>query len=293
MESLTNGRRREVMSSTLRCMAALELLAKDPYEYTLSQVAASLRVNLTTAHRVLTTLLEAGLVEQQAASKRFRVTGKMLWVGTAYLRHNPVFLASYAILEELARQVDLMTHLAVWERDAVLYIHTVGPPGTQNLFAQIGERIPAHCTALGKAMLAWRPEEDLRTVFAGPVPAYTDRTITTLPAMQKELERVRAAGYAVDNEEGIPGMRCLAAPVRDQSGVARAAISVSATVSEVPHASVGKFARPILDAALRVSVQLGYRPTLLNPIAGKVTSKARVHGLETAPARGARREMKR
>lgn len=293
MGDSANGRRREVMSSTLRCMSALELLAKDPYEYTLSQVAASLNVNLTTAHRVLTTLLEAGFVEQQAASKRFRVTGKLLWVGTAYLRHNPVFLASYAILEELARQVNLMTHLAVWERDAVLYIHTVGPPGTQNLFAQIGERIPAHCTALGKAMLAWRPEPDLRRVFETPPPAYTERTITALPAMQKELERIRAAGYAVDNEEGIPGMRCLAAPVRDQSGVARAAISVSATVAEVPHASVAKFARPIQDAALRVSVQLGYRPTLLNPIAGKVTAKARALAMDSTAWRSGGKEKKR
>jgi len=268
--ALTNGRRREVMSSTLRCMAALELLAKEPYEYTLSQVAAALKVNLTTAHRVLTTLLEGGFVEQQVSTKRFRVTGKMLWVGTAYLRHNPVFLASYAVLEELARRAEFMTHLAVWERDAVLYLHTVGPPGSQNLFAQIGERIPAHCTGLGKAMLGWRPEEDLRGIFENHPQAYTERTITTLAGMQKELEKIRGNGYAVDNEEGVAGMRCVAAPVRDQTGVARAAISVSGTVAELPLASVAKYARMVQEAALRVSVQLGFRPQSLSPMASRI-----------------------
>lgn len=252
------------MSSTLRCVAALELLAKEPYEYSLSEVAAHLGVNTTTAHRVLSTLVEGDFVEQASGAKRFRVTGKLLWVGTAYLRHSPVYLASFAILEDLARRADKMTHLAAWERDAGLYLHTVGPPGSQKLFSQIGERMPAHCTALGKAMLAWRPETELRRLFAQSPARLTSKTITSLSAMRRELDRVREQGYALDDEEGFPGIRCVAAPIRDKTGAAVAAISLSASAGEITPASAPGFGRMVQEAAVRVSVQLGFRALAAN-----------------------------
>jgi DNA-binding IclR family transcriptional regulator len=248
------------MSSTLRCLAVLELLAKEPYEFTLSEVAGALDTNTTTVFRALSTLVAADFVEQRADTKRFRVTGKSLWVGTAYLRHSPIYLSGFAVLEELASATGIMAHLAAWERGSVLYLHTAGPPSSQLFYSQIGERIPVHCTGLGKAMLAWRTGEELEAVFKTPPVAATPKTITALGDMLRELEQVRARGYAVDDEEGVTGVRCIAAPICDQARIAVGALSISGSLAEIPSKRVADLAEQVVQAARRVSVQLGFRP---------------------------------
>jgi DNA-binding IclR family transcriptional regulator len=258
------------MSSTLRCLSVLELLARQPYEFSLSEVAAALGTNTTTAFRSLSTLAAADFVEQRADTKRFRMTGKSLWVGTAYLRHSPIYLSGFSVLEELASSTGIMSHLAAWERGSVLYLHTVGPPSAQLFYSQIGERIPVHCTGLGKAMLAWRPREEMEALFEVQPAAATPRTITSLADMRRELEQVRAKGYAVDHEEGVTGVRCVAAPICDQARLAVGAVSISGSLAEIPVKRIGELAEHVTQAALRISVQLGFRPQAsgLNQLVG-------------------------
>lgn len=258
------ARRRDVMSSTLRCLQALELLAAEPHQYSLSDIASRLGLSMSSAHRILNTLVVGGLVAHDVVHKRYCVAGKALWIGCAYLRHSPLYRTSFAALENLARKSKTMAHLAVWDEDCVLYLHTVGPPRSPHLFSDTGERRPVHATALGKAMLAYRPAADLARIFSRPLERLTEKTITDRVAMEEELARIRDQGYALDDGECVRAMRCVAVPIRDASASVVGAISVSASRNDITYANAGEYARLVQEAALRVSIQLGHRPPTAN-----------------------------
>lgn len=248
------------MSSSLRCLNLLEILAREPYAFSLSEIADSLSVAKSSAHRALATLVAAGFVEQDPARRQYQLAGKALWVGTAFLRHSTVYRCGFAALEDLVQRAGTMAHLATWDNDTVLYLHSSGLPRSLNLFADTGERRPVHATALGKVMLASRPRDCLKTVFAKGCERYTENTITSLSAMEKELARILEAGYAVDREEGTQGVHCVAAPIKDQREKTVAAISISGPRALIHDGDLLRFARLVQEAALRVSVQLGYHP---------------------------------
>ncbi|MBI1355495.1 MAG: helix-turn-helix domain-containing protein [Acidobacteria bacterium] len=252
------------MTSTLRCFRLMESLAREPYELTLAEICAEHDLPKGSAHRLMSTLVESGFVEQDSGTKRYRLAGKALWMGGAYLRHSTLYRVAFPVVQDLSKRVDGMVHLGAWDHESVLYLHTVGPPSALYLFADTGERRPLHATGLGKAMLAFRPESDLESVFSRPVEAYTEKTITSIEAMREELERIRAEGYAFDDEEGVAGLRCVAAPIWDRSGAACGAISASAAAEEVVGARRAELGAIIREGALRVSVQMGFRPKTTN-----------------------------
>ncbi|MCZ2150136.1 MAG: IclR family transcriptional regulator [Bryobacterales bacterium] len=252
------------MSSSLRCLEVLRVLARSPYAYSLTEIANALSIVKSSAHRFLTTLIAGGFVEQDMPTRRYQLAGTALWVGTAYLRHSKIYRCGYELVHNLARDAKTMAHLAVWDNDMVLYLHSIGPPRSLNLFADAGERRAVHATALGKAMLAHRPAEDLRRIFNTERERYTENTLTSLAAMSEELHRIREVGYAVDNEEGTRGVRCVAAGIKDQGERVIGAISTSGPRSLINGTGVLQFARLVQEAALRISVQLGYRPSTSN-----------------------------
>jgi IclR family acetate operon transcriptional repressor len=243
----------------------MEMLASEPYELGLSEIAADLALPLASAHRVMATLCQAGLAEQEASTRRYRLTGKALWLGTGYLRRSPVYRSAFLALQETAKKCQGLVHLATIDRDHVLYLHTVGSPSALYLYADTGERRPMHCTGLGKAMLAFQPISVVDRVLSKALPRLTKKTITSASALREELSRIRQRGYAIDNEENALGLRCVAAPILDSSGHSVAAFSMSApavalTVDEL----VERYSVIVREAALRVSAQLGYRPAMSN-----------------------------
>ena len=252
------------MSSTLRCFKVLEALAREPYELSLSEICAAQKLPKGSAHRLMATLLESGFVDQDPGSRRYRLTGTALWVGGAFLRHSTLYRVAFPVLQELAARVEGMVHLGAWDGESVLYLHTVGPPSALYLFADTGERRPLHATGLGKAMLAFRPDADLVRLFSGPLERFTEKTIMSQQKMSEEIERIRAEGCAFDDEEGVVGLRCVAAPILDRSGLACAAISTSAPSSEMQGERRARVSAIVREGALRISIQMGYRPKTTN-----------------------------
>lgn len=254
------------MSSTIRCLRVLDVLAEAPFEFSLTDITARLRLVKGSAHRMVRTLCDAGLVEQDPRSKLYRLSPKSFWIGTAYLRNSDVYSHALPLMHSLAEQTRAAANLAAWHAGSLLYLHTVNPPGLAPAFAQIGERWPVHGTGLGKAMLAFRPESELDEMFEVDRPRYTPSTIVTKAAMQTELVRIREQGYALDDEEVVQGMRCVAAPIFLPGGEAAAAMSLSGPAGEMAGERLDECVRALRGAALRVSMQLGYRPAAGGPI---------------------------
>jgi len=255
-----NARRRETMSSSLKCFQAMELLASEPYELGLSEISIELALPLASAHRVIATLCQAGLAEQDGATRKYRLTGKALWIGTGYLRRSDVYHAAFLVLQETAKKCQGLVHLATIDSDRVLYLHTVGSPSALYLYADTGERRPMHCTGLGKALLAFQPPDLVDRILGGKMEKLTPKSITSAAALREELARIRQRGYALDDEENALGLRCIAAPILDPSGRAVAAFSMSAPAAALPDSAVDHYSAVVREAALRVSLQIGYRP---------------------------------
>ncbi|MCS7023728.1 MAG: IclR family transcriptional regulator [Bryobacteraceae bacterium] len=251
---------RGVMGSTLRCLAVLELLATPPFDYGLTQIAQVLGLAKATARRFLATLEAAGYVERDADQRRYRLASKSLVVGTAYLRRSPVYRAAYLHMQELARVAEVMVHLAVKEGDSVLFLCTVGQPGAVYLYADIGERRPVHATAMGKLLLALGPQAEAQRVLSGHLERFTRYTMTDPKVLAQELEMIRQKGYAVMYREIYEQLGAVAAPVRDSSGQAVAAICADVNADQLTPESELHYARILLETALRISAQLGYRP---------------------------------
>lgn len=252
------------MSSTLKCLEVVEVLAGEPYEIALSEIAARLELPLTTAHRLVATLVESGFVEQDGATRRYRLAGKALWAGGAYLRNSAVYRAAFLVMQEAAKESPGLMHLGALDGDWVLYLHTVGSPSRLYLYADTGERRPLHATGLGKAMLAWQPAEVIQRVVSRKMERFTKKTIVTEKEMRAELKAIKQRGYAVDDEEGVMGLRCVAAPILDRTGMSVAALSMSAAAGVLTDKAMEEMAGRIREAALKVSAQLGYRPASSN-----------------------------
>jgi IclR family KDG regulon transcriptional repressor len=256
--------RRESMSSTLKCFQALELLAQEPYEFPLSELAARLEQPLASVHRLVATLVEAGFAEQDGASRRYRLAGKALWAGAGYLRNSAVYRASFLVMQETARTSPGLIHLGALHGEWVLYLHTVGSPSRLYLYADTGERRPLHATGLGKAILAWQPAELVNRIGVQKLQRFTKHTICSVSDLKEELKGIRQRGYAIDNEEGVMGLRCVAAPIFDASGVSVAALSLSAPAQVLSSQAIEEVAAQIREAAMKISVQVGYRPASSN-----------------------------
>jgi DNA-binding IclR family transcriptional regulator len=257
--------RRASMSSSLKCFEALELLASPPYEFPLSEIAAELTLPVASVHRIMKTLCLAGVAEQHSRTRWYRLTGRTLWIGTGYLRRSAVYRAAFVVLQEMARKCyaqglnQALTYLATIDNDQVLYLHTVGNPGALHLYANTGERRPMHSTGLGKALLAFQPPEVVDRVLSHRLAKHGPNTIISTAELREDLSAIRKRGYSIDDEENVQGTRCVAAPILDPSGRAVAAMSISAPVTAFHLGMTEQYSLIVREAALRVSVQIGYR----------------------------------
>jgi DNA-binding IclR family transcriptional regulator len=165
------------------------------------------------------------------------------------------------IMRNLMEKTTLTCHLAILDGPEAVYIEKVEPQGFIRMDTWVGRRMRVHATSVGKALVANIPQEKLEKIIAErPMERRTPKTITTMPRLLKELERVRSLGYSVDDEENNLGARCLGAPVFNQRGEVEAALGLSGPISQVNPQTMPRIVDALKDAARHLSMQLGYRP---------------------------------
>lgn len=245
------------MTSTLRCLKVLELLAEEPFELSFTDLAAKLNIPKASAHRLCTTLLEANLIIQEPSTRRYMLSSHALWIGSGYLRHSSVYRAAFFPMQQLARQVPGTVQLGVLDGEHVLFIHSVGYSGAPQAFADVGLRRPLNATASGKLFLASMAAEQLKRIMSKCREKYTSSTITSLAAMETEIAQVKKTRYARNVEELLPGYWVLAASVTRKDGSPVAAISVTLPLEEFTPAQESAFSTLVKEAARKSSLQLG------------------------------------
>ncbi|ASO22757.1 IclR family transcriptional regulator [Actinoalloteichus hoggarensis] len=199
------------VQSVERGLRLLELLADAGGEMTLSRLAEAAELPTPTIHRLLGTLVRCGYVRRRP-DRRYALGSGLIRLGETAGRA----LGTWARprLAELTEATGETANLAVLEGSQLVYVAQAPSPHSMRMFTEVGRRVPAHSTAVGKAVLALLPEEQaLDLIRSAGMPAQTEHTITTPDALIDELRRIRHAGHAVDAEEQELGVRCLAMAV--------------------------------------------------------------------------------
>jgi len=249
----------EEIRSVERAFALLELLGQANQPLGIIDLAKRSNLPQSTAHRLLATLLQLGYVEQDRESHKYSLGRRALhWYGAVLSKLN-LGLQAMPVMKALMKRVDETVHLAILSDGETLYIDRIEGFHTQDMYTQIGKRAPAHCTALGKIMLAYASERIVQeTVEKHGLLAVTANTICTPEKFGQELERTRQRGYAVDDEEIELGVRCVAGPIRDFSTEVVAAMSISGPKDRIRPDREHELKSAVLWACDLISTKLGY-----------------------------------
>lgn len=256
------GRARSGEAGSVRTLErglSVLLALKDLRRAPLSAVARHVGLSASTTYRLLETLRQQGFVEWEEQSGAYSVGLRAYQVGLAFAERSNLIGAAQPEMEALVRDLNETVNLAVLYGSEAVYVHQVEGRQLVRMFAHPGDSSPLHASGVGKVLLAWRPEADVRQKLGdGPYPAYTPRSITTLAGLLRELGQVREQGYSVDDEERELGVRCVAVPVRDRTRAVVASLSVSAPTSRFGPDQVGEVAGRMNRAAAQVSARLGW-----------------------------------
>lgn len=223
----------------------------------LSELSAALTMPKSSTHRYLATLLELGLAER-IGDDRFRLGTKVIELAGSFLASSELQKASETILNEIAQISGETTHLAVPSGVEVVYIAKVESRHTLGMFSHIGARLPMHCTALGKSILAFSGPESIQGVLPELSKPRTPNTITSEKALREELDLVHSQGYAIDDEENEMGIRCVGAPIIDYTGKAIAAMSISGPCDRMDRERCVELGHLLREAVLRISRRKGF-----------------------------------
>jgi DNA-binding IclR family transcriptional regulator len=250
--------------SVSRAVRILEVFGQGS-ALTVTEVARSLRLPKSSVYELLVTLAAEGLVEKDGSNGRYRLGLRLLELAHAVGHNLELSRVARPLLEKLAARLDETVQLTVLDRDQILYIDGCESTRQLRTFFDPGDRAPLHCTALGKAILAFLPPPEIeRITRAKGLRRFTANTLTRAEALRSELARTRERGYSIDDMEHEEGVRCIGAPLRDREGAVRASISVSGPSTRLPPERDAEIARLVVQAAEEISRRLGYRPAAVS-----------------------------
>ena len=253
-------RKRTRLSSVANSLRLIKAFSEDQYEIGISDLAKRLGLAKSTVHRLASTLLDQGMLEQNAGDGKYRLGLTLFELGTLVRRKMDFTLEARPFLRTLMEKTGETLHLAILDHDSVLYIISLESKQALRMGSKVGTRAPVHATAVGKALLAFQPEEEVARVIARGLPASAPNTIVDAKTLQRELAVVRTRNYAVDDEESEVGLRSIAAPIRSDAGHVIAAISIAGPVHRMTRKTLLGWVRELVEAADAVSQRLGWLP---------------------------------
>lgn len=244
-------------SSTLKALSVLEALVRAPRPATLTELMQATGLPKPSLHRTLSLFEDAGYVQREPAGRAYAVGPRLGALGLEILRNDSVATLRRAILRQLVEDVGETCNLAMLRKGEVVYLDRVEAEWPLRLHLPVGGTVPPHCSASGKLLLAFMPAPEREALLAElPLTRYTAHTIDDRGLLARELDRVAAAGYAVDDEEFVLGVACVAVPVRLPGGEAVAAIAVHAATARLPLQRAIEFVPRLTEAAQRIATTL-------------------------------------
>ncbi|MGE0802932.1 MAG: IclR family transcriptional regulator [Lautropia sp.] len=214
---------------TLRLFALLEVIAARDQRPTLQELVERTGLPKPTLHRMLQQLESAGLLRREHDGRRYAVATRLRRLAENLLFNDSLHGARHAVLRRLVEEIGESCNLTALTGAEVVYLDRVETPAPLRFYLQPGSRVPVHCSASGKVLLAqMSPAQRRRLLAHVPLDAYTPRTLTSLDALEREIEQVQRDGHAFDREEFLPGLLCVAVMVPATSGPSNLCVAMQA-----------------------------------------------------------------
>lgn len=253
----------ENVAAVLKVFAVVEALVEDK-RVSLADLAQRAMTSKTTAHRLLQTMVELGYVEQDPETEKYGLTLKLFSLGARSLTEQADLLrVADPVMGKLSRATGESINLGILDdRDQkVVYIHKYDSAFSLSMKSTLGLRNPLHSTSLGKALLAWRDEDEIRErIGRMDMVKLAPRTITEPDALLEQLRLTRSRGYSEEVEESEAGVRCMAAPIFNYMGKPIAAMSIAFPLFRFDEARKPDYIDLLTTAGMTASQALGYQP---------------------------------
>ncbi len=244
------------IQSLARGLHILNLAIDAGRSISITEIAAKLQIDKSSASRLVKTLVKFGYLQLEPSGRRYTPGTRLYQVGWQLMNMLPLRGRARPYLKQLVAQTGECSHIAVYAENKALVIDDVETENSLRVAGNTGRMIPLHCTAVGKGMLAFSKE--MIHLLPSDLPPYTPRTITDPALLREHLEQICAQGYALDDEEHEPGIRCIAAPVYNPAGIVIASIGISGPSVRVTPERITGFAVQVMRAANELSAELGY-----------------------------------
>jgi IclR family transcriptional regulator, KDG regulon repressor len=242
-----------------RAADVLELLLHEQRSMPAAEIARALALPRSSVHDLLATLVRRRMLTVTDRGE-FTLGVLLFELGNGYAARLDLAVEGQRVAAQIARECDETVHLAILDGTDVLYIAKIDTSHKVRMVSVVGGRLPAHCTAVGKALLASLDDDDLAGRYgSGELPTMTPKSLASLPELIAELSRIRRDGVAWDNCESNLFVRCVAAQVCDHQGEVVAAMSISVPTMRWRRDLQPKFERLARKGAAELSMRLGYR----------------------------------
>jgi IclR family KDG regulon transcriptional repressor len=253
-----------IIQSLDRALRILDLFDEHTTELKITHISERTGLHKSTAHSLLKTLQLHGYIDQDLESGKYRLGLKLFERGNYVIHSLDIRRLAKRYLLDLSVKTEQTTHLVILDGKEGVYVDKVESPMATILYSRIGRRIPLHCSAVGKALLAFRKQEEIQKILHGyTYTKQTEFTITNETDFLRELEKVRQQEYAIDSQENEPGVRCIAVPIRNHENQVIAAISISTLLARVNETQLQEFAVLLKRAGSELSEQMGYPVPIL------------------------------
>ena len=256
----------DAVQSVVRGLNILEIVAEHN-EISLKEITALSGLNKATVHRLLSTLIVTGYIEQVVTKNGiYRPTYKLFSLGNKKIDHVDSYKIAHKFISDLSNTIQSTVHLVVEDGMEVVYVDKIDPTNSHSGFilkSQVGKRAPMYCTAVGKAILSKYPDSKIKEIWeATEIKPLTPKTIINFEAFLEEINVIRSQGYALDLEEYERGVVCIGCEFYNHKGLVEGAISTTVPIMYFESKS-DYYIKHVKECATNISKALGYLPESL------------------------------
>ena len=246
------------VSSVLKVFGILQALSEQK-DIGVTELSQRIMMSKSTVYRFLQTMKTLGYVNQEGETDKYTLSLKLFELGGRALEHQDLIQIADVQMHRLGKLTKETLHLGALDENSVVYLHKIDSEYNLRMYSRIGRRCPLYSTALGKVMMAWLPEEEVRSMLAGVTfERFTGHTLTNIDDLLAELAQVREQGYAEDNEENENGLRCFGVPIYNRMGRIITGLSLSLPIVRFEERKRAELVSLLHEAAARISAELGY-----------------------------------
>lgn len=246
------------VSSVLKVFGILQALGEQK-EIGVTELSQRIMMSKSTVYRFLQTMKTLGYVSQEGETDKYALSLKLFELGAKALEHQDLVKIADEQMHLLGKLTKETLHLGTLDEDSIVYLHKIDSEYNLRMYSRIGRRRPLYSTGLGKVMMAWLPETEVRAMLADVTfERFTEHTLKDVDALLVELAQVREQGYAEDREEMEHGLRCFAVPIYSRMGRIIAGLSLSLPLVRFHEEDKETLVAQLHDAAAKISAGLGF-----------------------------------